>query len=117
MKRNKGCTYGATCGDGAEFEDAFECGVIFSYENWVCGLEGVRRDDMEDYVHLVPWYVSSSEVSGVTLLRKWMYSSVWKEVIVSGEARLGLYWRKETIRRLAPYKTGLTKTCILSSMP
>ena len=46
-----------------------------------------------------------------------MYSSVWKEVIVSGEARLGLYWRKETIRRLAPYKTGLTRTCILSSMP
>ena len=35
-----GCTYGATCGDGTEFEDAFECGIVFSYENWVCGFKG-----------------------------------------------------------------------------
>ena len=56
MKRNRGCTYGATCGDGAEFKDAFECGVIFSHENWVCGLKGVcGKIEIEDYVHLVPW--------------------------------------------------------------
>jgi hypothetical protein len=41
LERDEGgksvCTYGASCGDGAEFEDTFECGVVFSYENWECG--------------------------------------------------------------------------------
>jgi len=32
-------------------------------------------------------------VSGVTLDRKWMYSSVWKVVIASGLARFG-FWGK-----------------------
>lgn len=34
----------------------------------------------DGYRHRVPWYVSSSTVSGVTRVRKWTYSSVWKAV-------------------------------------
>ena len=50
----------------------------------------------------MPLYVSSSAVSGVTLDRKWMYSSVWNDVMVSGVERSALYggfelltWEKE----------------------
>ena len=41
------------------------------------------------YSHRFPWYVNCSAVSGVTLSKKCMYSSVWNFVIDSAEARLG----------------------------
>ena len=65
----------ATGGDGAELENAVKRRVVIADENYAV-LVPNNAQDMETDLHCVPWYVSSSAVSGVTLVRKWIYSSV-----------------------------------------
>jgi hypothetical protein len=84
-------TYGATCRDRAELKYPFKGRIVIPNKNFKAGLNNVVQSLLKYSSHLVPLYVSSSTVSGVTLARKCMYSSVWNDDMVSGLARFALY--------------------------
>ena len=88
----RGRTDRTPCRDGAELERALVRGVVHPGEN--CAVFGSELAYLvqtgQTHGHFPPFSVSSAAVSGVTRLRKWMYSSEWNLVISSGSAGVGL---------------------------
>jgi hypothetical protein len=86
------CSIHATpCTDGAELEETVESWTILADQDCkTCGQrDGILAIGLvKGGLHRVPFPVKSSAVSGDTLCRKSMYSSVWKRVISTGEERL-----------------------------
>jgi hypothetical protein len=81
------CGDGATGRYGAELENALEWRIVREFADEDCDYVRAGKEILVADSQSMPPWVNSSEVSGVTRVKKFTYSSVWNAVIFSGVAR------------------------------